>query len=144
MSALKLVDAHKTLKNASTIAIVGCSPDPYRTSNYAANYLKESGYKIIPINPKVKEILGETCYPDLNSIPKDVQLDIVNVFRNKIYTAEVANDVVTWKDRTGQNPVLWTQLDVSSKEAELIAEQNEIPYVRNTCIMVVLDHLKAE
>ena len=141
MSELILVNAREVLKNAKTVAVVGCSPDPYRTSNYAANYLKERGYRMIPINPKESEILGETCYPDLNSIPEDIKIDIVNVFRNKVHTASVAEEVVSWKQKTGQDPVLWTQLDVSSSEAEQIAEKHEIPYVRNTCIMVELDRL---
>ena len=142
MSDLKLVNALETLKNATTVAIVGCSPNPYRTSNYAANYLKEQGYTIIPINPKEDVILDEKCYPDLNSIPGDTKIDIVNVFRDKQQTAGVVEEVERWKEKTGQNPVVWTQLDVSSPEAEMEATEGGIPYVKNTCIMVVLDHLR--
>ena len=131
----------ETLKKAKTIAVVGCSPNPYRTSNYAANYLKERGYRVIPINPGESEILGEKCYPSINDIPGEVEIDIVNIFRNSIHTADEVEQVIEWKKKTGQNPVVWTQLDVSSKEGELLAAQADLPYVRNTCIMVELDKL---
>ena len=139
---IKTKNPQEILKSAKTVAVIGCSPDPYRTSNYAAKYLMEKGYQVIPINPKEKEILGETCYPDLNSIPKNVRVDIVNIFRRSIHTEGVVDEVIHWKKETGQNPVVWTQLDVSSPQAELKAEEAEIPYVRNLCIMVELDHLR--
>ncbi|MFV1884994.1 MAG: CoA-binding protein [Balneola sp.] len=132
----------EVLKKAKTVAVIGCSPDPYRTSNYAAKYLTKRGYSVIPVNPTEKEILGEKCYPDLNSIPSDIEIDIVNVFRRSIHTAGVVEEVIQWKKETGQNPVVWTQLDVSSQQAELKAEEAEIPYIRNLCIMVELDRLR--
>ena len=130
------------LKSAKSVTVIGCSPDPYRTSNYAAKYLMERGYQMIPINPKEEKILGEKCYPDLNSIPKDVRIDIVNIFRRSEHTEGVVEDVIEWKKKTGQNPVIWTQLDVSSEKAELKAEEAELPYVRNKCIMVELDRFR--
>ena len=130
------------LLNSKTVAIIGCSPNPYRTSNYAARYLKESGYNIIPVNPRADEILGEKCYSSLNEIPEQTEIDIVNIFRNSVHTADEVEQVIEWKDKTGQNPVVWTQLDVSSRPAEELAEQAELPYVRNVCIMVELDKLK--
>ena len=129
------------LKKSKIVAVIGCSPDPYRTSNYAAKYLLKRGYNMIPVNPKEKEILGEKCYPDLNSVPKDIQVDIVNVFRRSIYTVGVVEEVAQWKKETGRNPVIWTQLDVSSPQAELKAEQADLPYIRNRCIMVELDRM---
>ncbi len=132
----------EVLKETRTVAIIGCSPDPYRTSNYAAVYLKRKGYKVIPVNPKEKEILGEVCYSALADIPGDITIDIVNVFRRSIHTEGVVREVIEWKKKTGQNPVIWTQLDVSSAEAELLAEQESLPYIRNRCIMVELDHLR--
>lgn len=132
----------EVLKKAENIAIVGCSPDPYRTSNYAAKYLMKLGFTVIPINPKEEEILGQKCYPDLNSIPKNVRVDIVNIFRRSIHTEGVVDEVVEWKKETGQNPVVWTQLDVSSPQAEIKAQEYELPYIRNLCIMVELDRLR--
>lgn len=87
-------------------------------------------------------ILGQKCYSDLNSIPKETHIDIVNVFRNSIYTTGVVDEVVLWKNKTGQSPVIWTQLDVSTPEAEAKADFENLPYVRNRCIMVELDKMK--
>ncbi len=142
MSNLIQPNPQTVLKESKTVAVVGCSPDPFRTSNYAAKYIQKRGYRLIPVNPAESQILGEKCYPNLDAIPSDIQLDIVNVFRNKRYTEGVVEEVASWKEKTGQNPVIWTQLDVSSHEAELKAEDAELPYIRNLCIMVELDHLR--
>lgn len=136
-----LKDTQKALKEAKTIAVVGCSPNPYRTSNYAAKYLMDRGYEVLPVNPGHDEILGVKCYRSLDKIPFDTTIDIVNVFRNSAHTAGVVEEVQQWKEKTGQNPLVWTQLDVSSPEAERKAEEAKLPYVRNRCIMVELDQL---
>lgn len=132
-------DIHNILKNAKTVAMIGCSPDEYRTSNYAAKFLLDRGYRVIPVNPKAGEIYGEASYDRLTDIPSDIQIDIVNIFRNSEFSAEAAQDVAEWKSKTGQDPVVWTQLDVSSPEAEKVAEENELPYIKNRCIMVEWD-----
>ena len=132
-------DIAKTLKKAKTIAMIGCSPNTYRTSNYAARFLEEKGYRVIPVNPGSEEINGETCYDHLLDIPSNIQIDIVNVFRNSEHSSEAVQDTADWKSKTGQNPVVWTQLDVSSPKAEKIAEENRLPYIKNRCIMVEWD-----
>ncbi len=129
-------EIHQVLKRAKTVAMIGCSPSQFRTSNYAAKFLQDCGYRVIPVNPHTNEIYGEKCYDNLNDLPEDTQVDIVNVFRNSDYSAEAVQDAAEWKKKTGQNPVVWTQLDVSSPEAEKIAEKNELPYIKNRCIMV--------
>lgn len=142
MSKEKHPNPQLVLRESKTVAIVGCSADPYRTSNYAAHYLQKKGYRVIPVNPRETEILGEPCYARLAMIPEDITIDIVNIFRNKRYTEGVVDEVIDWKNNMGQSPVIWTQLDVSSNEAALKAEQAALPYIRNVCIMVELDHLK--
>lgn len=132
-------DIHHILKEAKTVAMIGCSPKEYRTSNYAAKFLQERGYRVIPVNPEAKEIYGEKSYDKLTDIPSDVQIDIVNVFRNSEFSAEAVQDTAEWKKKTGQDPVVWTQLDVSSPEAEKVAEENKLPYIKNRCIMVEWD-----
>lgn len=124
------------LSESKTIAMIGCSPDEYRTSNYAAKFLQSRGYKVIPVNPEADQVIGEKCYPKLTDIPDSITIDIVNVFRNAKFSADAVKDVAEWKSKTGQNPVVWTQLDVSSPEAEEIAEENDLSYIRNRCIMV--------
>ncbi|MDR9418788.1 CoA-binding protein [Gracilimonas sp.] len=132
-------DIQQTLEKAETVAMIGCSPNIHRTSNYAARFLQERGYRVIPVNPEVNEIYGEKSYDQLTDIPSDIQIDIVNVFRNSKYTADAVRDTSKWKKQTGQNPVIWTQLDVSSTEAEKIAVEHELHYIKNKCIMVEWD-----
>lgn len=134
-------DIQKILENSKTVAMIGCSPNRFRTSNYAAGFLQERGYRVIPVNPEADEIYGEKAYRNLNDIPADITIDIVNIFRNSKYSAEAVQDVVKWKQETGQNPVVWTQLDVSSPESDKIVHENDIPYIRNRCIMVEYDRL---
>jgi hypothetical protein len=134
--SLNTPDVKDVLETSKTIAIIGCSANQYRTSNYIAKFLQERNYTIIPVNPTEDEILGQKCYPELNKIPSETHIDIVNVFRSSEHTAGVVGEVLEWKRKTGQDPVIWTQLDVSSSEAEHIAEDSQIPYIKNKCIMV--------
>jgi hypothetical protein len=124
------------LRNAETIAVVGCSDRPSRTSHRIAAYLQDTGYRVIPVNPNHDTILGETCYPDLPSVPEDVSVDIINIFRAPAHTANMVQSAIDRVTQTGERPVIWTQLGVSSPEAEELAANADLPYVRNKCIMV--------
>jgi predicted CoA-binding protein len=126
------------LENARTVAVVGCSPRAFQTSHRIAQYLQRAGYRIVPVNPYHEEILGEPCYPDLQSIPEDVQIDIVNVFRRPEFTADVVQDAAARAEQTGQTPLIWTQIGVHSHAARAAAESAGLPYIANRCIMV--DH----
>ena len=74
-------NVEKVLTSYHTWAIVGCSPKPERDSNQIAAVLQQEGYEVIPVNPQAEEILGERCYPDLQSIPADAGVEVVNMFR---------------------------------------------------------------
>ena len=100
MSNLIRPNPREVLKTSKTVAIIGCSANPYRTSNYAAKYLMNRGYTVIPVNPVEKEILGERCFPKLADVPESVHIDIVNVFRNKRYTEGVLEDGSSRLDKT--------------------------------------------
>jgi predicted CoA-binding protein len=126
----------ESLKNANTIAIIGCSANKYRTSYHIASYLKENGYRIIPVNPNYEEILGQKCYSHMDDLPGDVKIDIVDIFRDSQYTAEMVRDIINWSKKTGQKPLVWTQLAVSSDEAKSLAEEAGLDYIENECIMV--------
>lgn len=129
-------DLKAILADARTIAVVGCSPNPARTSYAIARYIKQVGYRMIPINPTCDECFGEKTYPDLQSLPDDVQIDIVNIFRNPRYTADMVQMAVDYAQATGTTPAIWTQLGVSTREAEDLAEAAGLPYVKNRCLMV--------
>jgi len=124
------------LENAKSIVIIGCSANKYRTSYHIASYLKDNGYRIIPVNPKYEEVLGVPCYDTMADIPEKYKVDIVDIFRNSRYTAEMVSQVADWAEKNGQKPVVWTQLDVSSEEAETLAAEAGLPYVKNECMMV--------
>ncbi len=129
-------DLKPTLADARTIAVVGCSDRPSRTSYAIARYLQEVGYRIIPVNPNIATCHGEHAYPDLQSLPDDVHVDIVDIFRNPAYTAEMVESAVAYAEATGTKPAIWTQLGVSTSQAQRLAEDAGLPYVKNRCIMV--------
>jgi hypothetical protein len=134
-------DLTAVLESAETIAVVGCSATPTRTSHKIAQYMQDRGYRIVPVNPSYDTVLGEPCYPDLPSVPVDVTIDIVNIFRAPKHTADMVHTALTRIDETGERPVIWTQLGVSSSEAEALAADAGLPYVRNRCIKVEYDRL---
>ncbi len=117
------------LKNSHTIAIVGLSADWWRPSYFAAKYMQEHGYRIIPVNPKYTEVLGEKCYPTLEAIPEPV--DIVDVFRKSEDCAPIAQQAVAIGAKT-----LWLQLGVENTEAQQIAEAAGLAVVMNRCVKI--------
>ena len=123
-------------KESKNIAVVGLSPDPGRTSHRIAGYMQDAGFRVIPVNPNASEVLGEAAYPDLASIPEEIQIDIVNIFRRPRYTEGVVQEIVERIKRTGENPVIWTQIGVDSQAARQLAEASSLAYVQNRCIMV--------
>ncbi len=138
MSHIELNDQtlEKRLISAETIAVIGCSDKEYRTSYHIAKYLQRSGYRIIPVNPNISESLNEKSYASMDDIPYGQKIDIVDIFRNKKYTAEMVKQVIDWSDKTGQKPLIWTQLDVSVNEAKNLANAAGLQYVGNRCLMV--------
>ena len=133
MKTGKIIENDKDIKhlllNARTIAVLGLSPKPARDSNMVAGYLKEQGYKIIPVRPAQKEILGERAYASLNDIKEPV--DIVNVFRNPSQIMLHAEEAVRLMPK-----VLWMQLNIENHEAAELLMAAGIDVVMNQCIMV--------
>jgi predicted CoA-binding protein len=124
-----IAQLRRILKENHTIAIVGLSADWYRPSYFAAKYMQEHGFKIIPVNPKYTEILGEKCYPDLKSIPEKV--DMVDVFRKSADCPPIATEAVAIGAK-----VLWLQLGVENDEAKAIAETGGLEFVQNRCVKI--------
>jgi predicted CoA-binding protein len=124
-----IAQLRRILKDNHTIAIVGLSADWYRPSYFAAKYMQEHGFRIIPVNPKYTEILGEKCYPDLKSIPEKV--DMVDVFRKSADCAPIAKEAVAIGAK-----VLWLQLGVENDEAKAIADSGGLEFVQNRCVKI--------
>lgn len=133
---LSTTDLHHLLEEARTIAVVGLSDRPMRTSHRIGRYLQDAGYRIVPVNPHVDAVHGEAAYPDLASIPEDVRVDLVNVFRHPRHTAGVVRETIAFAEARGVRPGIWTQLGVSTQEAQRLAEAAGLPYVPNRCILV--------
>lgn len=117
------------LAEAETIAIVGLSDNSSRDSYRVAEYLKMKGYKIIPVNPMKDVILGEKCYPDLNSIPDKV--DIVDVFRNIEAVPGIAEEAIKIKPRA-----IWLQLGLSHDPSAEKAVKEGITFIQSKCIKI--------
>ena len=119
------------LGEAKTIAFIGLSDKSDRHSNQVASYFKSKGFRIIPVNPNIDEVLGEKAYPDLLSIPKDIKIEIVDVFRKPEEVVPHLKEVL----KRGGISTVWLQDGVSSREAEDFAEDFGISMVTNFCIM---------
>jgi predicted CoA-binding protein len=116
------------LQNARTIAVVGLSPKRFRPSYGVSEYMQKAGYRIIPVNPGQGAILGETCYPDLDSVPDPI--DIVDIFRR----SEFVPDIVEAAIRKGAKAV-WMQEGVIHEEAARRAEAAGLAVVMDRCIL---------
>jgi predicted CoA-binding protein len=126
------------LKNAKTIAVVGLSDKPDRPSYEIARYLQSQGYRIIPINPKVESVLGEKAYKSILDVPKEIQIDIVDVFRRSEEVLPVVEEAIQRKVGC-----IWLQLGISNEEAYLKAQEAGIPMIMDTCIAVTHNYLRS-
>ena len=124
-----IAELRRILKTNHTIAVVGLSADWYRPSYFAAKYMQEHGFKIIPVNPKYDEILGEKCYPNLKAIPEPVE--IIDVFRKPDDCVPIAQDAVAIGAK-----VLWLQLGVVNEEAARVAEAGGLEVVMDRCVKI--------
>jgi len=116
------------LRTARTIAVVGLSPKPYRASFGVSEFLQSAGYRIIPVNPNLREVLGEKAYARLEDIPEKV--DIVDVFRRSEAVPEVVESAI----RIGARAV-WMQEGVVNEEAAARARAAGLLVVMDTCIL---------
>ncbi len=124
-------EIRRALEQARTIAVVGCSPNPARPSHSVASYLQEAGYRIVPVNPGHREILGETGYGSLAEIPAEIRIDIVDVFRRSEHVAEIASQAI----RRGVGFFVM-QHGVVDEEAARRLEAAGIPVAMDRCLAV--------
>jgi uncharacterized protein len=119
----------RVLHSAKTIAVVGLSGNELRASYFVGYYLKRHGYRVIPVNPRETEILGEKAYPSLLDVPEPV--DVVNVFRTPDALPQIARDAVAI--RAG---ALWCQFGVINAEGARIASDGGVTVIMDRCIKV--------
>lgn len=127
------------LGEVHTIAVVGLSSRPGRPSFEVATYLADHGYRIVPVNPNETEVLGEPAYGSLLEIPRDLVVDVVDVFRRASETPEVARQAVAIGAK-----VLWLQEGIVSEEAAEIASAGGIEVIMGVCIKHVRERLIGE
>jgi predicted CoA-binding protein len=124
---------------ARTIAVVGLSSKRDRPSLDVAGYLQEHGYRIVPVNPRETEVLGEPAYATLRDIPEEIAIDVVDVFRRAEETPEVARDAVAIGAK-----VLWLQADIVNDEAYRIASEAGLEVIMGVCIRTTKRRLDGE
>ena len=122
------------LSTPTTIAVIGLSDNPAKPSHSVSAYMQSHGYRILPINPAASTILGETCYPDLRSLP--LKPHIVNVFRLPQHLPAIVEEMIALN-----LPNLWVQLGIRNPEAAHRAEQAGIDVIMDRCILIEHRHL---
>lgn len=124
-------DMKRILEQSKTIAVVGLSSNPERTSYQIAKVMQDVGYDIIPVNPSVDHVLGVDAVPSINDIEQEIE--IINVFRRSEFLPEIVRRVAESKH---DNVAIWAQLGVYSEEAATIAEKAGITLIMDRCIKV--------
>ncbi len=118
------------LKKAKTIAVVGLSDDPFKPSYGVAEYMQSRGYRIVPVNPAVSEVLGERSYPTLTDAAKATRIDLVDVFRRPEAVPAIVDEVLALG-----LPALWLQETVVHEEAARKAREAGVFVVMDRCIL---------
>jgi len=126
---MKDEELKKTLCDGKTVAVVGISPKADRPSYIVASYLQSKGYRIIPVRPDEEEVLGEKVYHQLTAIPKEIQVDIVDIFRKSEDVPPIVEEAI------GQGAkVIWMQEGVIHEEAAAKAERAGLKVVMDRCM----------
>ena len=120
-------DVQRILKQTKTIAVVGLSDKPDRDSYQIASYLQQQGYRIIPVNPRIKEVLGEKAYPSLRDVPDPV--DVVDIFRRSEDVPPIVEDAIAIGAK-----VVWMQSGIVNEEAAARAEAAGLAVIMNACM----------
>ncbi len=126
------------LKKYKVIAVVGLSKEPGKDSHRVSAYLKQHGYRIIPVNPFADEILGEKSFPSLLDIPPEIQktIEIVDIFRPSKEVQPIVQQAVKLKETNGKPFVVWMQLGIVNEEAAEAAKRAGLIVVMDKCLMI--------
>jgi hypothetical protein len=127
---------NEILTKYKTVAIVGLSSDPSKPSRIVAEYLKNHGFRIIPINPSAEEILGEKSYRSLLDIPTDVQkrIEIIDIFRRSEDVLPIVEQAVQLKKLHGKPYMVWMQLGIVNERAAEIARKAGLTVIMDKCM----------
>ena len=125
------------LTTCKTVAIVGISRNPAKDSYRVADYLKNHGFQIVPINPSADEVLGEPCYPSLTALPTEVQatLSIIDVFRPSKDVPAIVRQAIQLKKQHGALKAVWMQLGITNEQAATEARQAGLTVIMDKCML---------
>lgn len=125
------------LNNYKVIAVVGLSNQLGKPSHRVAAYMKQHGYKIIPVNPTIEKALGEKSYKSLLDIPQEIQktIDVVDIFRRSEDVSPIVDQAIQLKQKFGRPLVVWMQLDIVNQAAAEKAKQAGLQVVMDKCLM---------
>lgn len=118
-------------ENVKTIAVIGLSDKKHRPSYEVAEYLQSQGFRIIPVNPSIQEVLGEKSYKDILSIPKDIKIDVIDIFRKSELVLPHVQEAV----ERGDAHTIWMQEGVMNHQAEEYAKNHGLTVYMNFCLM---------
>ena len=140
---MKRDEIKKILTECKTIAVVGLSREPEKESYIVSEYMKNHGFRIIPVNPFADEVLGEKSYKSLLDIPDKLQkdIDIVDVFRKAEDVPPVAEQAVKLKKKQGKPCIFWMQLGIVNEQAAEAARKAGMVVVMDKCLMREHKHL---
>jgi len=129
---------NKILKIYKTVAVVGLSRSPNKESYMVSSYLKDNGFKIIPINPFANKILGEKSYKRLLEIPFEIQrtIEIIDIFRPSTDVPKIVEEAIKLKKTHNLPYVIWMQLNIVNDEAAKIARNAGFTVIMNRCMMI--------
>ncbi len=125
------MDVASVLRVPKSVAIVGLSDNPDRPSFQVATYLREHGFTIIPVNPKLTQWSGIPSFPSIKSIPRETTIDIVDIFRKSSEVMAIVTEVIN----SARAPVIWMQEGVSDDDAAMLARNHSLEVIMDACIM---------
>lgn len=136
----------KVLEEYETVAVVGLSGDPSKYSHIVAKYLQSKDWHIIPVNPTVKEVLGEKSYPSLLDLPPDLQakIEVVDIFRRSEDVPPIVDQAIQLRQKNGKPYVIWMQLEIINEEAAKRAREAGMTVIMNKCMKMETERLEKD
>jgi predicted CoA-binding protein len=125
------------LQKYRVIAVVGLSDQPGKPSHRVAAYMKNHGYIIVPVNPQIREVLGEKSYSSLQDIPESIQrtIEVVDIFRRSDAVPAIVEQAIELKRRWGRPFVVWMQMGVANLHSAALAQKAGLQVVMDKCVM---------
>jgi thioredoxin len=139
-------DIKRTLTEYRTVAVIGLSADPSKYSHVVAEFLQSKGWRIIPVNPNVEEVLGEKSYKSLIDLPESLQkgVEVVDIFRRSEDVPPIVDQAIQLKEKNGKPYVVWMQLGIVNEEAAARARRAGLTVIMDKCMKVEVQRLESD